>query len=116
AIGIAVMEQLLFSRGRSAINIGAILNSIFQEAVVFTWGLSIMIQPRLPTGPKGNWLSGNLPDFRQQRLEFFARCAREYGDMVKLRLAHRSIYLVSHPDAIEEVLLTQSKNFIKHFA
>jgi cytochrome P450 len=75
-----------------------------------------MTQLRVPDGPKGHWLSGNLPEFRRDRLDFFVRCARDYGDMVKLRFAHRRIYLVSHPDYIEEVLATHSKNFIKHFA
>jgi cytochrome P450 len=75
-----------------------------------------MDQLRTPTGPKGHWLSGNLPEFRKNRLDFLTRCAREFGDMVKFRLAHRRIYLVTRPDYIEEVLLTHSKNFIKHFA
>ena len=75
-----------------------------------------MAQLRVPDGPKGHWLGGNLPQFRDDRLDFFVRCARDFGDMVKLRFAHRIIYLVSHPDLIEEVLVTQSKNFIKHFA
>src|ERR1019366_8288245 len=75
-----------------------------------------MTQPRVPPGPKGHWLAGNLPDFRRGRLDFFTRCAREYGDVVKLRFAHRRIYLVTHPDLIEEVLVTHSKHFIKHFA
>jgi cytochrome P450 len=69
-----------------------------------------------PKGPKGHWLTGNLPDFRKDRLDFLTRCAREYGDMVQLRFLYRRLYLVSHPDLIEEVLVTQSKNFIKHFA
>ena len=73
-------------------------------------------QLRVPTGPKGHWLSGNLPEFRSGRLDFFVRCAREYGDAVKLRFAHRTIYLLCHPDLIEEVLITHSKHFIKHFA
>ena len=71
---------------------------------------------RVPEGPKGHWLSGNLPEFRRDRLDFLVRCARDYGDMVKLRFAHRRVYLVSHPDSIEEVLVTHSKHFIKHFA
>jgi cytochrome P450 len=75
-----------------------------------------MIQQRVPSGPKGHWIGGNLPDFRKHRLDFFTRCAREHGDIVKLRFAHRHIYLVSHPDAIEEILVTQAKHFIKHFA
>lgn len=75
-----------------------------------------MAQLLVPTGPKGHWLGGNLPDFRKHRLEFYTRCARDYGDMVKLRFAHRPIYLASHPDAIEEILVTKARHFIKHFA
>ena len=75
-----------------------------------------MTQRRVPTGPKGHWLAGNLPQFRRGRLDFLTRCAREFGDVVKLRFAHRHIYLVTHPDLIEEVLVTHSKHFIKHFA
>jgi cytochrome P450 len=71
---------------------------------------------RTPTGPKGSWLGGNLPEFRTHRLDFLTRCVREHGDMVKLRFAHRIIYLTSHPDLIEDVLVTHSKHFTKHFA
>lgn len=67
-------------------------------------------------GPRGHWLSGNLPEFRQGRLEYLRQCARTYGDVVALRFAHRRILLLSHPDLIEEVLVTQNHNFIKHFA
>ena len=75
-----------------------------------------MIPPRTPPGPKGHWLSGNLPEFRRDRLDFLTNCVRAFGDMVKIRLAHRRVYLVGHPDLLEEVFVTQSKNFIKHFA
>ncbi len=71
---------------------------------------------RVPLGPKGHWLSGNLPDFRDSRLDFLTHCARTYGDVTALRFAHRRILLVSHPDLIEEVLVAQSRHFIKHFA
>jgi cytochrome P450 len=69
-----------------------------------------------PPGPKGTWLAGNLPDFRRDRLDFLLRCAREFGDFVSLRFGPRRIILLSHPEAIEEVLVTQNANFIKHFA
>lgn len=71
---------------------------------------------RVPTGPKGSWLTGNLPAFRKARLAFFVDCARDFGDVVKIRFAHRHIYLLNHPDRIEEVLVTQSRHFVKHFA
>ena len=71
---------------------------------------------KVPMGPRGHWLVGNLPDFRRGRLDFFTECARTYGDAVAFRFAHRRMLLLSHPDLVEEVLVTQSRNFIKHFA
>jgi cytochrome P450 len=70
----------------------------------------------LPPGPKGRWLSGNLAEYRRDRLSFFTYCARTYGDVVRVRFGPRRIYLICHPDLIEEVLLTRSREFIKHFA
>ena len=75
-----------------------------------------MVVVKQPPGPKGHFLLGNIPDYRRGQLEFLERCAREYGDIVRLRLGYHRIFLVNHPDAIEEVLLTKSRNFIKHFA
>jgi cytochrome P450 len=69
-----------------------------------------------PPGPPRRLLSGNLNEFRQGRLDFLTRCARDYGDVVSLRFGPRRILLVSHPDAIESVLVTHSRHFIKHFA
>ncbi len=70
----------------------------------------------LPPGPRGRLLGGHLAEFRRDRLDFFTRCARDYGDVVAVRFGPRRIYLVSDPHAIEEVLVTGSRNFIKHFA
>lgn len=67
------------------------------------------------TGPKGRLFSGHLAEFRADRLGFFTHCARTYGDAVPLRLLHRRLVLLSHPDLIEQVLVTQAGNFIKHF-
>jgi cytochrome P450 len=72
--------------------------------------------PTRPPGPKGNWLTGNLPEFRRDRLAFLDRCAREYGDCVSMRLGPMPIMVVNHPDLVEEVLVTNNRSFIKHFA
>jgi cytochrome P450 len=74
-----------------------------------------MATATLPPGPKARWLTGHLKDFRAAPMEFIARCAREYGDFVPLRIGFRRVLLVSDPAAIEEVLLTKSRDFIKHF-
>jgi cytochrome P450 len=67
----------------------------------------------LPRGPKGHILLGSFPDFRRDQLGFYASCARDYGDVVPVRLGHRRVILIYHPDAIEEVLVTRSRDFIK---
>ncbi|WP_406699572.1 cytochrome P450 [Singulisphaera sp. Ch08] len=69
-----------------------------------------------PPGPKGNWLSGNLPAFRRDRLGFLTECARTYGDVVAFRLGPRKMMIVNHPDLVEEVLVTNNRHYIKHFS
>src|SRR6516225_8724527 len=68
----------------------------------------------IPPGPKGNFLSGHLPELRRDALGFYLRCAREYGDCTLIRFGLKRIYLVNSPALIEQVL--HSRNFTKHFA
>lgn len=49
-------------------------------------------------------------------LEFFERCRAEYGTLVSFRLGHRRIHLLSEPELIEQVLVTQNRSFKKHYA
>jgi cytochrome P450 len=69
----------------------------------------------MPPGPKGRFLSGHLADLRRDALAFYTRCAREYGDVVSVRIGWKRAYLVNHPDLIEQVLVTDARNFTKHF-
>jgi cytochrome P450 len=50
-----------------------------------------------------------------RRLDFFLEVARQYGDLASLRFGHRRILLASHPDLIEQVLVTDAKHYVKHF-
>jgi len=79
--------------------------------------MTAAVQPRplaaSPPSPPGHFLLGHLPELRDI-LGFYTRCKREYGDVVQLSLAGWKSFLVSHPDAIESVLVTQHRNFIKH--
>jgi cytochrome P450 len=70
----------------------------------------------LPPGPKPHFLTGHLPEMRRDLLGLYVRCAREFGDVTLLRIGLKRVYLLSHPDLIEEVLVTQHRNFIKHYA
>jgi cytochrome P450 len=72
--------------------------------------------PKSPPGPRGHWLTGNLAHFKQDRLAFFTDCARRHGDCVALRFGPKRIWLLNHPDLVEDVLVTQNRSFIKHFA
>ena len=50
---------------------------------------------------------GGLP------VETFRRAAQTYGDIVRLRAAGRTIYLVSHPALIQEILVKRVNDFHK---
>jgi len=65
-----------------------------------------------PPGPKGNLVLGVMPEFNRDTLGFITRC-RDYGDVVRARFFYVPAYFLYHPDAIEYVLSTNAKNFIK---
>lgn len=69
---------------------------------------------RQAPGPRGHFLLGNLPDFGHDMLGFFVNCAREYGDVVSLRLGGFPACLLNHPKHFEYVLISNHRNFIKH--
>ena len=66
----------------------------------------------VPPGPRGR-LAANVIRFRRDPLELFTSVAHEYGDVAHLRLGSEHLYLVSHPDLVREVLLTQGQSFMK---
>ncbi len=67
----------------------------------------------LPPGPKGHFLFGSMLEVSRDWLSCYARFAKEYGDIVYLRMAHVPICLLMHPRDIEYVLVTNSANFTK---
>ncbi len=68
----------------------------------------------MPPGPPGHPVLGNLREFAGDTLGFATRLAREYGDVARFRIVHRTAYLLSAPEAVERVLVTNHRNFIKH--
>lgn len=69
----------------------------------------------LPPGPKGTWIGGSIGEFSKRRLDFFLDVARDYGGLASFRFGPRRMFLVSDPDLIEQVLVTDAKHYIKHF-
>lgn len=66
-----------------------------------------------PPGPKARPFFGVLREFRQNPAEFLERSARQFGDLVYLRLGPQHVYLINHPDAIRDVLVTNQSQFKK---
>lgn len=75
-----------------------------------------MARAPLPPSPPGSLLLGHLGELQRDMLGFAQRCARELGDVVAWRMAHRRVYLISHPDLIEDILVTNNRNYIKDFS
>lgn len=63
-----------------------------------------------PPGPEGTWGIANIADFHADPLGFVTRCAREFGDVVRLG---QDNYLVCHPRDIEQVFLNSQRSFTK---
>lgn len=68
---------------------------------------------KLPPGPPGWPILGNIPLPGADWLAGFERAARNFGDVVYFQLLHVPMTLLVHPDAIESVLLTDPANFHK---
>jgi cytochrome P450 len=83
----------------------------------FTIGNMVEAERRVrlpqPPGPRGRRISGSFPDYTRDQLGFLARCAGEYGDVVRMRFFNVGIVLLNHPDHIEQVLVGNNRNFIK---
>jgi cytochrome P450 len=72
-----------------------------------------MEQARVPPAVRGLFLLGNAVPLVRDPLGFATRCAREHGDVVRLRFGPVVYYMLSHPDDIEYVLRGNHRNFIK---
>ena len=70
----------------------------------------------IPPGPKGTLLGGNLAELRRDALALYTRCARDFGDVSTMRFGLRRVHLINHPDLIESVLVTNARNWVKHYA
>ena len=58
-------------------------------------------------------LLGSLPEIRRDPLMFLSRVAAEYGDIAHFKLGPFHVFLLNHPDDIEQVLVTHQHRFIK---
>jgi cytochrome P450 len=67
-------------------------------------------------GPRP-WFPGtNFLKFRRDPLAFFAETYRTYGDIARVTFGPQPLFVVSHPDWIEDVLVNSAKKFSKGVA
>jgi cytochrome P450 len=64
-----------------------------------------------------SWMPGAaFMRFRRNPLTFFAETQRTYGDIARFSIGPQQVFLVSHPEWIEDVLITSAKKFHKGVA
>ncbi len=70
-------------------------------------------QTKMPPRVREWPLLGSAIDVARDPLRFLDRITAEHGDAVRFHLAGDHVYLFSHPDAIEQVLVTERDHLIK---
>ena len=63
--------------------------------------------------PTGHPRRGHARAFDRDPLAFVSALAREFGDVVPLRLPPHRVVFFNHPDLVEEVLLSKQRAFVK---
>jgi cytochrome P450 len=72
------------------------------------------VMPTKPQGPKGYPYIGSLPKLASaNRVNWLQSVADEYGSVSQFNLLKRNVYLVNHPDLVQEILTRGNKNYSK---
>src|SRR3954466_563488 len=71
-------------------------------------------QVPLPPGPTGYPLVGSIPTIARLGMPELLRQSRErYGDVVRIKVANRTMILLAHPDHVRHVLHEKRDNYFK---
>ncbi len=68
---------------------------------------------KFPAGPSEGLKRWSLGPLNNNPLEYFAKIAREFGDIAGLRILNFKTIFINHPDLIEEVLVTNARKYSK---
>ena len=66
-----------------------------------------------PPGPKPGLILGHTFDYIRDPLGYMTRCAREHGDVVRLRLGGTTVFALFNPEHVIEVLRSHGTRVIK---
>jgi cytochrome P450 len=80
--------------------------------------MTIVLEPAAKPVPGPTfWMPGSaFMKFRRDPLKFFTETHRAFGDVARFSFGPQQIFLVSHPEWIEDVLVTSAKKFHKGVA
>ncbi len=67
-----------------------------------------------PPGPKSRSPLGHLFEFARNPLAFLVDVAAAYGDIAHFKIRKRDVYLLVHPEDVQEVLVTRQRHFVKN--
>src|ERR1700722_4023456 len=68
---------------------------------------------KLPPGPSPESWTASFKIYSRDPLAYMPTLQREYGDIVTMRSYTFRVYFISHPDYIEQGLVTDNRKFIK---
>src|ERR1700694_2210132 len=68
---------------------------------------------KFPPGPNEGLKRWSLEPVKANPLEYFAKLARDYGDVAGIRVLNFGSIFINHPDTIEEVLVTNARKYSK---
>src|ERR1700729_3048718 len=68
---------------------------------------------KLPPGPSPESWTASFKNYSRDPLGYMPKLVRDYGDIVTMRYYNFRVYFISHPDYIEQVLVTHNRKFIK---
>lgn len=69
----------------------------------------------LPPQVRGVPVLGVLPQVWKNPLDFFLQSALTYGDVARIDMGPRRMFLVSHPDHVKYILQDNNKNYVKGY-
>jgi cytochrome P450 len=68
---------------------------------------------KFPPGPNDGFKRWSFGPLNANPLEYFTKLARDHGDVAGMRVLNFKSIFINHPDAIEEVLVTNARKYTK---
>ena len=69
----------------------------------------------LPPIPTGHLILGNFREFNSNAYQSMREWQKLHGDLIRFRMGPVTIYVVSHPELVEDILIERPEQFIKMY-